>query len=138
MADADAHDREPIAEDTNGEIALQSTSLQPIRGRSHGVVFEGMAAESVNADIDRLLAQQKDLKAERKRVAKDLNNAQRKRKRLKHRARLLSSEDLHKVLSLRVEEQVRKEEREKRTRDHQEPSALSLQPLRQRRTTSRA
>ena len=70
----------------------------------------------MNGDIDRLLAMQKELKAERKRVAKDLKNAQRRRKLLKHRDRLLSSEDLHKVLSLRVEEQVRKEERDKRQR----------------------
>ena len=79
------------------------------------MVVEGHA-DSVNGDIDRLLAMQKELKAERKRVAKDLKNAQRRRKRLKHRARLLSSEDLHKVLSLRIEEQVRKEERDKRQR----------------------
>lgn len=115
MADGVVDGGHCVAEDTHGEAAVSATSLQPLRGGSHSVVVEGHA-DSVNGDIDRLLAMQKELKAERKRVAKDLKNAQRRRKRLKHRARLLSSEDLHKVLSLRIEEQVRKEERDKRQR----------------------
>jgi hypothetical protein len=117
MADADrvVEGGDCPTEDTRGEAAVSSTCLQPVRGESNSVIVPGNA-DSVNADIDRLIGMQKELKAERKRVAKDLKNAQRRRKRLKHRARLLSSEDLHKVLSLRIEEQVRKEERERRQR----------------------
>ena len=44
------------------------------------------------------------MRDERKRVANELRNAQRRRRRLKHKARLLSHDDLAQVLALRQEE----------------------------------
>ena len=51
--------------------------------------------------IERLKKEQKDLKAQRKRVTTDLKNAERKRKRLRLRARQLSDADLVEVLQMR-------------------------------------
>ena len=62
----------------------------------------------VNAEIDRLLAEQKRVKAEKKALANDLKNAQRRRKRLKHKARLLSQLDLLEVMNLRQDEEKTK------------------------------
>lgn len=51
--------------------------------------------------IERLKQEQRDLKAQRKRVVKDLKNAERKRKRLRQRARQLSDTDLIEVIQMR-------------------------------------
>ena len=48
---------------------------------------------------------QKKMRAEKAQLAKDLKNAQRRRSRLKHKARLLSAADLASVLVLRQEEE---------------------------------
>ena len=65
----------------------------------------------VNSEIERLLAEQKRIKAEKKALANDLKNAQRRRKRLKHKARLLSQLDLLEVLNLRHDEEKTKRPR---------------------------
>ena len=64
--------------------------------------------DTVKDDIDKLLEEQKKVRADRKRVSSELKNAQRKQKRLKHRARLLSSEDLLRVMALRSQEEEAK------------------------------
>ena len=51
--------------------------------------------------IDRLKDEQAKLRAEKKKVAKDLRNAEKKRSRLKKRARQLSDVDLVTVLQIR-------------------------------------
>ena len=66
---------------------------------------------SVNAEIDRLLVEQKRIKQEKKEMANLLKNAQRRRKRLKHKARLLSQTDLMEVMMLRSEEEAGKRAR---------------------------
>ena len=55
----------------------------------------------MSADIVRLQKEQKRVREERKRVAQELRNAQKRKQRLKHRARLLSSEDLMTVIAMR-------------------------------------
>ena len=55
-----------------------------------------------------MLAEQKRVKAEKKALANDLKNAQRRRKRLKHKARLLSQLDLLEVMNLRQDEEKTK------------------------------
>ena len=52
-------------------------------------------------EIQHLKDQQRRLRDDRKKVAKDLRNAERRRSRLKKRAKLLSDTDLAAVLSLR-------------------------------------
>ena len=58
-----------------------------------------------------MLAEQKRVKAEKKALANDLKNAQRRRKRLKHKARLLSHIDLLEVMNLRHDEEKTKRPR---------------------------
>ena len=57
--------------------------------------------DRVNTDIARLHMEQTRVKAERKRVANELRNTQKRKQRLKHRARLLSTEDLMTVIAMR-------------------------------------
>ena len=57
---------------------------------------------SLLAGINRLKDEQKALKAERKRVAKELNNQEKKRSRLRSKAKQLTDEDLLVVLNLRA------------------------------------
>ena len=55
-----------------------------------------------------MLEAQNKMRAERAKLAKDLKNAQRRRARLKHKARLLSASDLASVLVMRQEEEDQK------------------------------
>ena len=71
------------------------STAQPIPSMSNGV----------SREIDALLEAQKKLRADKAQLAKDLKNAQRRRSRLKHKARLLSATDLASVLVLRQEEE---------------------------------
>ena len=74
------------------------STAQPIPSMSNGV----------SREIDALLEAQKKLRADKAQLAKDLKNAQRRRSRLKHKARLLSAADLASVLVLRQEEEEQK------------------------------
>ena len=74
------------------------STAQPIPSMSNGV----------SREIDALLEAQKKLRADKAQLAKDLKNAQRRRSRLKHKARLLSASDLASVLVLRQEEEEQK------------------------------
>lgn len=74
------------------------STAQPIPSLSTGV----------SKEIDTLLDAQKKLRADKVQLAKDLKNAQRRRSRLKHKARLLSAGDLASVLVLRQEEEEQK------------------------------
>ena len=51
------------------------------------------------------MEEQRKMRAQKAQLAKDLKNAQRRRSRLKHKARLLSASDLASVLVLRQEEE---------------------------------
>ena len=55
-------------------------------------------------EIQRLKAEQAALRVKKQKVAKELKNAERKRSRLKKRAKLLSDNDLVAVMMLRVAE----------------------------------
>ena len=85
--------------------ALVTFQARPAEEAAHG------ATSSVNAEIDRLLKEQKRIKQERKEMSALLKNAQRRRKRLKHKARLLSKTDLMEVMMLRSEEEASKRAR---------------------------
>ena len=58
---------------------------------------------SLNESIAEMRANQKALKDSQKRLATQLKNAQKRKRRLKVKARLLSNEDLLEVLLLREE-----------------------------------
>ena len=58
---------------------------------------------SLNSAIGDLKGEQQRLKNDRKRLAKELKNAQRRKRRLKGKARQLSNEDLLAVLLMREE-----------------------------------
>lgn len=58
-------------------------------------------AQSLDKRILAMKAEQNDLSAKRKQVRKDAKNAERKRQRLKNRARNLSDADLEELISMR-------------------------------------
>ena len=88
------------------KAASSSTKRQPAMSSQPSLAIA--AGADTNQEIERLLLDQKRVKEERKRVAQELKNAQRRRKRLKHRARLLSTEDLVRVMALREQESAAK------------------------------
>ena len=58
-------------------------------------------SQPLNASIDRLKLEQHQLKTTKKQIFEDLRNAERKRKRLRERARQLTHEDLLSVMVVR-------------------------------------
>lgn len=60
-----------------------------------------MPAEGLLSSIDRLKREQKAMKEQKKKLTKDLRNAEKRRSRLKKRARQLSDTDLVAVLQMR-------------------------------------
>ncbi len=104
--------RERASDSSNAEDPLASGAAasaeapvaRPLSSQPVAIAGDADSAASMNEEIDRLLREQKTVRDERKRVAAELKNAQRRRKRLKHRARLLSSDDLARVLALRAAE----------------------------------
>ena len=99
---------------TSSASSAASPSSQPaptasavLRALSSETVVPNNAA-GVSKETESLLEQQRTMRAERAQLAKDLRNAQRRRARLKHKARLLSASDLASVLVLRQEEEEAK------------------------------
>ena len=95
------------------------------------------AASGVSQQIDNLLEEQRAIRAQRAQITKDLKNAQRRRARLKHKARLLSASDLASVLVLRQEEEVTKDKAAKRRRSSQ-PDTRADEDLHARRNEEEA
>ena len=60
-------------------------------------------SQSLNASINRLKLEQRRLKNSKKQIVKELRNAERKRKRLRERARQLKDEDLLAAMLMRAE-----------------------------------
>ena len=107
-----------MAASPSADTVMGSTSLQPplsptptpgssSSNRSSPASSAGSPAHrpgNVTSDIDRLLQEQKRIKAEKKAFSVDMKNTQRRRKRLRQKARLLSADDLMNVVQLRQDE----------------------------------
>ena len=95
-----SHDQEQIDADDGAE------SLTAMMTKSSDVhVPDTDGGKILLETISGLKEQQKQAREERKRLAKDLRNAQRRRRRLKAKARQLSNNDLLTVLTMRSEQQ---------------------------------
>ena len=81
-----------------GTAALQALAAE-LKGSGKG----GVALSSLTGAIDSLKTEQHRVREERKRLAKELKNAQRRKRRLKGKARQLSNDDLLAVLLMREE-----------------------------------
>ena len=91
-------------------MAAGSASSGPVSGAASTTSKSSEAASSSAGAVSPLLAKIEELKAqqakmirERRAVAKDLRNAERKRRRLKEKAKSLSDADLAQVLALRTQ-----------------------------------
>ena len=95
---------EPSAHDASqtGAVPVEpsATGAASSSGDSKEVV-SASAGSDLLAHIDRLKAEKKRQKAERQTLAKNLKNAERRKSRLKKRARQLSDADLQDVIRLR-------------------------------------
>jgi hypothetical protein len=80
--------------------AAASAAASP--GGHRAPLVEPSANESLLDSIGRLKEQQAALRAERKKVAKDLRNAERRKNRLKRKARQLTDADLLQVMQMRT------------------------------------
>ena len=70
----------------------------------------GRQQSDLDVEIVRLKAERDSMKQAKKKVAHDLRNTERKRARLKNRAKLMSTNDLLEVYAMRCREQEKREQ----------------------------
>ena len=93
----------PAGRQEDVQTAKPGTAEPTAAVASAGVNKESLG-RTLLPEIQRLKAEQAALRAKKQQVAKELKNAERKRSRLKKRAKLLSDSDLVAVMMLRVAE----------------------------------
>ena len=96
------------ASSCGGRTTIAAASTPPPSSASSGAPSvpaqdEDVSKASLNAKIEGLKKQQADMTSNKKKLAKDLRNEERKRRRLKDRAKQLTDDDLLQVLRLRSE-----------------------------------
>ena len=102
--------RDTAADDRSVATSPDREEAQPIAAEHNPAMATPAAAQTgaapeyspLLAGIAKLKEEQKQLKEERKRVAKLLKNQEKKRQRLKAKAKQLTDEDLLQVLNLRA------------------------------------
>ena len=83
---------------------MEAASSEPTAAGSSGPALD--PGQSILSAISALKASQKRLREEKKALSRDLRNAERRRSRLKKRAKMLSDADLLAVISLRNHEKA--------------------------------
>ena len=96
------------ASSCGGRTTIAAASTPPSSSAASGAPSvpaqdEDASKASLNAKIEGLKKQQADMTSNKKKLAKDLRNEERKRRRLKDRAKQLTDDDLLQVLRLRAE-----------------------------------
>ena len=105
MSDAGDERRERSCERDGDGPAAAAPAGGPASDSGDGAVRDGPApqkADDLASRIDALKQEQAELLAKKKQCAKDLRNAEKRRRRLKKKARTLSADDLEQLLAMRT------------------------------------
>ena len=92
------------AEAETTRTRVEAVSSEPTAASSSGRAFD--PGQSLLSDISSLKEQQKKLREAKRNLSRDLRNAERRRSRLKKKAKMLSDSDLLAVISLRKHEKA--------------------------------
>ena len=124
----------------SSQAAVPSAAAENAGALPAAELLRTASFSTVNSDIERLLEEQKAARAEKKRVQNELKNAQRRRRRLKYKARLLSQDDLLQVMALRRQESeaAQGSAGSERTAGSSSGGTPHLGPSRRRRAPSRS
>ena len=109
----EASSRSDGQDDPKGGVAILSQLL-------------GRTESDLDIEITRLKAQREAMKQEKKRCAAELKNTERKRTRLKNRAKLLSTNDLLEVYAMRCRSKEVKETKTKAQAKETVPAAAGV------------
>ena len=105
---------EPPAAAQDGPQAMGEASSKSDGSAGDGVTILSQLLGRQQSDLDveivRLKAERDSMKQAKKKVAHDLRNTERKRARLKNRAKLMSTNDLLEVYAMRCREQEKREQ----------------------------
>ena len=105
---------EPPAAAQDGPQAKGEASSKSDGSAGDGVTILSQLLGRQQSDLDveivRLKAERDSMKQAKKKVAHDLRNTERKRARLKNRAKLMSTNDLLEVYAMRCREQEKREQ----------------------------
>ena len=120
---AAAHDRRRAA----GEASSRSDGQDdPKSGVAILSQLLGNTASDLDLEIARLKAQREEMKKSKKRCAAELKNTERKRTRLKNRAKFLSTNDLLEVYAMRCRSKEDKETKTKAQAQEPVPTAAGV------------
>ena len=86
-------------------MAEPSTLVQGL-AEATGTISSALPEDALSASIAKLKKKHADLRKQKKELATDLRNAERRKKRLRTRARQLTDEDLVQVLMLRKQQRA--------------------------------
>ena len=90
---------------TGAPVAEPSTLVQGL-SEATGSISSALPGDALSASISKLKKKQAELRNQKKELAKDLRNAERRKKRLRTHARQLTDEDLVQVLMLRKQQRA--------------------------------
>ena len=111
-ADAAGKCAVPACSEEDAQTEVGHVPARDAESRGQGTVKSSEAGElRILPEIMRLRMEQKALQDQRKQIQKDLKNAEKRRSRLKKRARQLTDEDLLAVFQLRKQEMDAKREK---------------------------
>ena len=93
---------------TSASAASDAAPSAPLEGLAEatGSINKALPEDGLSASIQKLKKKQAELRLAKRDLAKDLRNAERRKKRLRSRARQLTDEDLVQVLMLRKQQRA--------------------------------
>lgn len=96
----------PVSASANGASVAEPSTLVQGLAAATGTISSALPEDALSASIQKLKKKQAELRNQKKDLAKDLRNAERRKKRLRTRARQLTDEDLVQVLMLRKQQRA--------------------------------
>ena len=95
-----------VSASASGAADAGPASLVQGLAETTDTISSALPEDALSASIHQLKTKQAELRNQKKRLAQDLRNAERRKKRLRTRARQLTEEDLVQVLMLRKQQRA--------------------------------
>ena len=96
----------PVIAAESGISGVMPSAVARSLAAAANTLSDALPEDALTASITRLKSRQAELRNQKRDLAKSLKNAERKKKRLRTRARQLTDEDLVQVLMLRKQQRV--------------------------------
>lgn len=96
----------PVSTSANGASGAVPSAMDQGLIQATGTINDALPEDALSASINAMKRKQAEMRKQKQELAKDLRNAERRKTRLRHRARQLTDEDLVQVLMLRKQQRA--------------------------------